>query len=510
MLNVKYLDLILFLVCTLEIAAIHSHDALSKNKSILIRKHLKRLKKVDGGVRLVGGRDEYEGNVEILYQGKWGAVCDDEWDLKESLVVCKQLGYFSGAVKPTSNSYFGISKRKFWMDDVFCDGTEEELADCRFDGWGKNDCKDSEAAGVICLDPAQTSSIPNEAKADTKRLSIGATRKIRLRGGRVATEGRVEVQTKGGRWDVICAEGWSLREALVVCKTLSLGKLFNVYSEKMIQFSGDILGYAADAIQTKFFGGKLSKTSLAGVRCFSNETSFATCTYQVSLTGKCSEEEVAAVSCTQSLSDLVIDHEELTRSAYLQDQTMFFLQCAMEENCAASSAYQIQKENEAWHLETRRLLRFTARILNAGTADFRPLIPKHLWEWHMCHMHYHSMEVFATFDIFDAKGARVAEGHKASFCLEDNQCLPGVEPKYACANYGDQGITVNCSDIYKHTVDCQWVDISDLDPGNYKIKIAVNPECKIAEMDYRNNAALCDFIYTPAFGTVTNCALELP
>ncbi|ERL91047.1 hypothetical protein D910_08389 [Dendroctonus ponderosae] len=465
-------------VCTLEIAAIHSHDALSKNKSILIRKHLKRLKKVDGGVRLVGGRDEYEG--------------------------------------------------KFWMDDVFCDGTEEELADCRFDGWGKNDCKDSEAAGVICLDPAQTSSIPNEAKADTKRLSIGATRKIRLRGGRVATEGRVEVQTKGGRWDVICAEGWSLREALVVCKTLSLGKLFNVYSEKMIQFSGDILGYAADAIQTKFFGGKLSKTSLAGVRCFSNETSFATCTYQVSLTGKCSEEEVAAVSCTQSLSDLVIgqfclnphcssqfyinsaDHEELTRSAYLQDQTMFFLQCAMEENCAASSAYQIQKENEAWHLETRRLLRFTARILNAGTADFRPLIPKHLWEWHMCHMHYHSMEVFATFDIFDAKGARVAEGHKASFCLEDNQCLPGVEPKYACANYGDQGITVNCSDIYKHTVDCQWVDISDLDPGNYKIKIAVNPECKIAEMDYRNNAALCDFIYTPAFGTVTNCALELP
>lgn len=64
MLNVKYLDLILFLVCTLEIAPIHSHDALSKNKSILIRKHLKRLKKVDGGIRLVGGRDEYEGNLE--------------------------------------------------------------------------------------------------------------------------------------------------------------------------------------------------------------------------------------------------------------------------------------------------------------------------------------------------------------------------------------------------------------------------------------------------------------
>lgn len=51
------------------------------------------------------------------------------------------------------------------------------------------------------------------------------------------------------------------------------------------------------------------------------------------------------------------------------------------------------------------------------------------------------MEVFATFDVIDGRGKRVAEGHKASFCLEDNTCLPGVEPKYACANYGDQGVS---------------------------------------------------------------------
>lgn len=49
------------------------------------------------------------------------------------------------------------------------------------------------------------------------------------------------------------------------------------------------------------------------------------------------------------------------------------------------------------------------------------------------------MEVFATFNIFNSTGHRVAEGHKASFCLEDNQCMPDVEPKYACANFGDQG-----------------------------------------------------------------------
>lgn len=40
------------------------------------------------------------------------------------------------------------------------------------------------------------------------------------------------------------------------------------------------------------------------------------------------------------------------------------------------------------------------------------------------------MEVFATFDIIDSTGKRVAEGHKASFCLEDNQCMPGTIPRF--------------------------------------------------------------------------------
>ena len=121
----------------------------------------------------------------------------------------------------------------------------------------------------------------------------------------------------------------------------------------------------------------------------------------------------------------------------------------MEENCLASEAYRLRRDNPDFSLETRRLLRFeciifyykfsfnllclikisyievlillsmpspqktkniiihssnieiicshrfTSSIENIGDADFRPNIPKSHWVWHGCHQHYHSMEVHA-------------------------------------------------------------------------------------------------------------------
>ncbi|KAL7976113.1 hypothetical protein Chor_008361 [Crotalus horridus] len=74
-------------------------------------------------------------------------------------------------------------------------------------------------------------------------------------------------------------------------------------------------------------------------------------------------------------------------------------------------------------ISSRVLLRFPQRVKNQGTADFLPVKPRHQWEWHSCH-HY---------DLLDAVSyEKVAEGHKASFCLEDTSCDVGVRRRYAC------------------------------------------------------------------------------
>ncbi|GFT77243.1 lysyl oxidase-like protein 2 [Nephila pilipes] len=69
----------------------------------------------EGTIRLVGGKNSYEGNVEIFHLGVWGSICDDEWDISEANIACKILG-FDKATRATSNSEFGKGKSKL---DIF-------------------------------------------------------------------------------------------------------------------------------------------------------------------------------------------------------------------------------------------------------------------------------------------------------------------------------------------------------------------------------------------------------
>lgn len=202
------------------------------------------------------------------------------------------------------------------------------------------------------------------------------------------------------------------------------------------------------------------------------------------------------------LPDLVPDPYYIQASAYVQRVPMYNLRCAAEENCLSSSAYR------ARDYDSRMLLRFPQKVKNQGTADFLPNRPRYSWEWHSCHQHYHSMDEFSHYDLLDATTQRsVAEGHKASFCLEDTSCDYGYYRRYACTSH-TQGLSPGCYDTYNADIDCQWIDITDVKPGNYVLKISVNPYYQVPESDYSNNIVRCDVRYTGNYAYVSGCHMS--
>ncbi|MFN3917707.1 MAG: lysyl oxidase family protein [Flavobacteriales bacterium] len=183
--------------------------------------------------------------------------------------------------------------------------------------------------------------------------------------------------------------------------------------------------------------------------------------------------------------DLVILQNEIEYSMYLDN--IFASNCHVQENCLTGYGM-------------RTILRFTTWIKNIGDVDYyigNPTANPSQFSFVNCHNHAH-YEGYAEYVLYRNNGQPIPIGFKNGFCVMDLECSGGGSFQYGC---GNMGISSNCGDIYHASLDCQWIDITDVDPGSYTFAVKINwdqsPDALGRyETDYTNNwAQVCISIF---------------
>lgn len=166
--------------------------------------------------------------------------------------------------------------------------------------------------------------------------------------------------------------------------------------------------------------------------------------------------------------------------------------CALLEGCLGGTGI-------------RRVLRFDTKTPNAGSRDLTMGVPSNhpdLYHFSECHQHYH-FDGYAAYALLDEQGQAAATGHKQAFCLLDWDSWAWEQQfgTYTCSN---QGISAGWQDIYASYLDCQWIDVTDVAPGDYTLQISVNPPREdtavptLVERRYDNNVLQIPVTIPPA------------
>jgi hypothetical protein len=193
--------------------------------------------------------------------------------------------------------------------------------------------------------------------------------------------------------------------------------------------------------------------------------------------------------------DLVLNEQMLASSMYLSSLMANSNDCRIQEGCL--NGYGL-----------RNVLRFSTHIYNIGNTDYyigNPSQNPDQFNFQNCHNHTH-YEGYAEYKLYSASGVEIPIGFKNGFCVMDLECWSGGGTfQYGCSN---MGISKQCGDIYDAGLDCQFIDITNVDTGLYTFVNTTNwdqsPDALGRhELNYMNNwAQVCIYIGRTIDGTL--------
>ncbi|XP_069108314.1 neurotrypsin-like isoform X2 [Argopecten irradians] len=163
-------------------------------------------------VRLVNGRDDGYGHIEVHYSSIWGGLAYGCCDDNEAKVVCRMLGYGHdirhGATLMPFNTIPVWGYRR-------CAGNESSLEDCPIDQTNYGSVHMG-IATVLCY---------NDSQADNNNESVY------LVDAENGTSGAVDV-VYGGQRTTVCSGNWGDTEADIVCRMLGFRDGTAIYFQK--------------------------------------------------------------------------------------------------------------------------------------------------------------------------------------------------------------------------------------------------------------------------------------
>ncbi|XP_030019163.1 scavenger receptor cysteine-rich type 1 protein M130-like [Sphaeramia orbicularis] len=103
-------------------------------------------------VRLVHGSSLCSGRLEVRSDRSWSSVCEEDLDLNDAQVVCRELG--CGAPGLLQGGLYGEGEAPVWTSELQCEGNESVVLDCRRSSSAGKTCSPGTAAGLTVQVPS--------------------------------------------------------------------------------------------------------------------------------------------------------------------------------------------------------------------------------------------------------------------------------------------------------------------------------------------------------------------